>query len=504
MNRLIITIVFVVFGCSLILITTRNYNLSIDADGKAYVLVSRNIMDGNGVVNAQGELVRHWPPLYPIILAGCTGVSGADGLSAGRYLNAALIALMFLVFNLILARQRIGPGLTIFMNLLLLFSLPITIYAWFYSEGLFMVFLLSALFFIFKWTDDSKKITLIIAGVISGLSIVTRYAGIGFIGGIALYILFFHPDKVKTRISNLGIYISSLAIMLIPWLIYILMMGGRSANRELIFHPITFSKFSSMFSTMISWIAPNMIFAAIGGILFIILVSVAVWKFTHFKKIILNTYQENKGYYRILILTSVSYLLFLFVSISFWDAYSPLNDRMLTPLFPLLLFLLVVFLKEAFSSRYFKVITMVVCMFTFIGESVVSFTFWKDHYLMGHGFTAKEWQDSETIDYVRNHQQYNIYSNGDDVIYLHIPDLESEIRPVPSWINPMTQSRYDSFDDDLARMKSQVDSGQALIVYFYNVEGRAYLIQAEELLAFFEGYDLMSYEDGFVLNKRDR
>ncbi len=502
MNRLIITIVFILLGCSLILFTTRDNNLSIDADGKAYVLLSRNILDGKGVVNEQGELVRQWPPLYPITLAGCSGLTGVDGLVAGRYLNAGLIALLILVFNLILARQKIKPALTVFLNLLLLFSVPVTIYAWFYSEGLFMVLLLSALFFILKWTDDNKKITLIIAGVISGLSLVTRYAGIGFVGGFALYILFFHPGKVKTRISNFGIYISSLVIMLIPWLIYIQMMGT-SMNRGLNFHPITFSKFISMFPTIISWIAPNMIFAAIGGVLFLILISAVVWKYKHFKKIILDTYHENKGYYIAFILLSVSYLLFLFVSISFWDAGSPLNDRMMTPVFPLLLLLSVVFLKGAFSSRYLKVITTVICVFIFIGGSVVSFTFWKEHYIMGHEFTAKAWQDSETMDYVRNHPHYNIYSNVDDAIYLLIPELKFETRPVPAWLNYMTMTENDSLEDDLARMKSQVDSGKAQIVYFHNID-RDYLVQAKQLLALFEGYDLLSFEDGFVLNRRDR
>ncbi len=503
MNRLIICIVFILLGCSLILIATSENNLSIDADGKAYVLLSRNILDGKGVVNDQGQLVRHWPPFYPIVLAGCSGISGADGLITGRYLNAGGMALLILVFNLILARQKVKPALALFLNLLLLFSLPLTVFGWFYSEGLFMVLLLAALFFIFKWTDDNKKISLIIAGLISGLSLVTRYAAIGFIGGFALYILFFRPGKVKTRILNLGIYVVSLALMLIPWLIYIETMGS-SANRALLFHPIPFSKILSMFSTLISWIAPNMIFAVIGGVLFLILVYFAVVKYKHFKEIIQNTYLENKGYYNVLMLAAGSYILFLFVSISFWDAYSPLNDRMMTPVFPLLLLILPVFLKKAFSSRYFKVITMVVCVFMLAGGTIVSSAFWKEHYTIGHGFTARVWQESETLEYLRNHPCCNIYSNGDDVIYLHIPGLKFETHPLPSWQNPMTMTPYDSYQDDLARMKSQADSGMAQIVWFHKIDGRAYLIQAKELLALFEGYDLLSFEDGFILNRRAR
>jgi hypothetical protein len=502
MSRLIITIVFILLGCSLILFTTRDNNLSIDADGKAYVLVSRNILDGKGVVNDQGQLVRQWPPFYPIVLAGFSGLTGTDGLVAGRYLNAVLMALLILVFNSILSRQNVKPALMVFLNLLLLFSLPLTIYAWFYSEGLFMVLLLSALYFIFRWTDDNKKITLIITGLIGGLSLVTRYAGIGFAGGFALYILLFRPGKVKTRITNLGIYISSLVIMLIPWLIYIQMMGT-SMNRGLVFHPISLSKFLSMFSTLISWIAPNMIFAAVGGVLFLILVYLAVREYPRFKEILQHTYREHKGYYNVLMLAAGSYILFLFVSISFWDAGSPLNDRMMTPVFPLLLLLLPVFLKGAFSSRYFKVITILVCVFMLLGGSLVSSAFWKEHYTIGHGYTSRAWQDSETLDYVRKHPCCDIYSNVDDAIYLLIPELKFETRPVPSWFNYMTMTTYDSFEDDLARMKNQVDSGKAQIVYFHNID-RSYLVQAEQLLAMFEGYDILSLEDGFILNRRDR
>jgi len=98
------TFIFPVAAFLLVLCTSRNHDPGITSDSAFYLETAGNIISGKGLTDDYGRVNAHWPPLYPIVLAGASRVTGMDCITSGKFLNALIIGLMFLVFNLILAK----------------------------------------------------------------------------------------------------------------------------------------------------------------------------------------------------------------------------------------------------------------------------------------------------------------------------------------------------------------------------------------------------------------
>ncbi|NTV84157.1 MAG: hypothetical protein HGA23_07650, partial [Bacteroidales bacterium] len=232
-------IIFPLAAIMLVLIASWRYNLGVTSDSISYIEVSRNIKTMAGVVNDNGKVIKHWPPLYPASLAATSVLTGLDSLEAGKYLNAVVIGLFFVVFNIIL-KSTVQDKLIIWLsNLLLLFSLPLTVFIMFWSEGLFLLLLLAFLSFFIKWINLKYRYLLIVSAIFAGLMILTRYAGIGLIAGAIIFIVFFHKDKIRARISDLMVFTAFAGLILAPWLLYTRMAGDQEEIRSCVFHPVT-------------------------------------------------------------------------------------------------------------------------------------------------------------------------------------------------------------------------------------------------------------------------
>jgi hypothetical protein len=109
-----ITLLFCVASFFLLLFLTSNYNLGMTSDGFNYIEISRNILNGKGIVNNNGEIVNHWPPLYPISLAIISQITNLDPFESARYLQAFLLFSTFFVFNLILNRFNLNCSYQLF------------------------------------------------------------------------------------------------------------------------------------------------------------------------------------------------------------------------------------------------------------------------------------------------------------------------------------------------------------------------------------------------------
>src|SRR5215211_3904175 len=74
-------------------VATSRYGAGVSSDSTKYLSVAQNLLAGNGLYDHKGFPLLSWPPLYSILLAGLSGLTGLDVFVAGWYFNVFLLGL---------------------------------------------------------------------------------------------------------------------------------------------------------------------------------------------------------------------------------------------------------------------------------------------------------------------------------------------------------------------------------------------------------------------------
>jgi hypothetical protein len=187
---------------------------------------------------------------------------------------------------------------------------------------------------------------------------------------------------------------------------------------------------------------------------------------------------------RLLALFVPVYALFLLASISLLDANTPLDDRILAPLYLAGLGLAVFLLAEAWrlaqSRRGLRVVLAVAVIGLAAASLFQSARLAAAGYQQGIGFYSRAWQQSEVLGVVRALPGgLVIYANAPEAIWLHTgrPALR-----IPRQFDASQQAANPEFAAELARMAASLEAG-GRVVYFDAVGGRAAPSQAEVVAA---------------------
>jgi 4-amino-4-deoxy-L-arabinose transferase-like glycosyltransferase len=495
---------FTPFACLILLGATWNYDLGVTSDSVTYLEVSRSIKQLNGLKNAEGKTILHWPPVYPAVLALASALTGLDSLRAGKCLHVALIGLLFILFNIILMKVSQVKATWWIANLLLLFSIPLTVFLILWSEGLFMALLLVFILFFVRWIESEKRSLLILSAFIAGILLITRYAAIGLLGGIFIYLLFFYRTNIKEKLLSFLIFMAVLILTVLPWIIYTEVAGNGESIRSFVFHLFSLRDLEDMINTFKSWLLPES-FGFGSFILPILLIITVIFlifipvKYADIKKQLFFNLLLNKSFMIIMLSMSLSYLFFLLLAITFFDAQTMLDNRMLSPLYLTGLLLIIPLLNWLFSDRRILIAGFIFLFIVISGMSVHSYQVWHDHYLHGRGYTSKYWKDSETLKKLVDLKEYAFYSNGVDVIKLYFPEKAMTVKRLPTWRNPHTLKKNELYEFKKLEMKQLISDGSHILVYFEKITWRDYLIGKEELLDLFKGYRTDRLKDGFII-----
>jgi hypothetical protein len=96
----------------------------------------------------------------------------------------------------------------------------------------------------------------------------------------------------------------------------------------------------------------------------------------------------------------------------------------------------------------------------------------------GAGFTSRTWINSECMAYLEKLDDgITIYSNGSDAIMFW---LNKDALPIPAKIFPGTRLPNENFDKDFALIQTNVDKGDAIVVFFTELSVRWYLPSKSE------------------------
>ena len=165
---------------------------------------------------------------------------------------------------------------------------------------------------------------------------------------------------------------------------------------------------------------------------------------------------------------------FLVVSISLLDASTPLDDRILAPVYVATIFLALYAVGELLqvvaNPRRWQA-GLATLLLLLVAGSVIRDVVWvNDGYTNGIGFSSLAWQRSPVIQQVRSLPKDALfYSNVPEAIYLH---ANRRALPFPRPLNATTQRPNQGYAAEVDRMRELLDQEAALLVYARSLSQR--------------------------------
>jgi 4-amino-4-deoxy-L-arabinose transferase-like glycosyltransferase len=161
---------------------------TIESEGAEYAKIAENLRNGFGFVGlvVPGPQI-HFPPLYPLLIAGTSFLTGGDYELAGRLVSLTLGALLPLpVFGI--ASRLFNTAVGVIAGALTLLH-PLTIYLSFMvlSEGAYATLFLSAVYLVVRALDDASNRLWPLIGAGFGICYLVRAEALG---AFAISVLF--------------------------------------------------------------------------------------------------------------------------------------------------------------------------------------------------------------------------------------------------------------------------------------------------------------------------
>lgn len=474
--------------CILIMWITP-YGSGVSPDSTTY------IGGANSLVSGKGYSITHYPPLYPFFLA-IMSLLKNNYVQAARFLNAILFGLNagLLAFAVFLTTGRNYFSTTLAAFFFFSSAPLLVVHSWAWSEPLFIAFSLTCIILLSVYITKPKLPFLIASSLSLGYALLTRYIGLAFLPA-ALIVVFLgeFSRPLSRRLSDTLIYFIFASTPLGFFIMRNMIMAGSATNRHMAFHPVSaFSFFRDSISIVLFFIAPFSLPSGMRPLIFglfaiFLLIGVAFWvKRQHITFSDINWHSLDIKISIVSLVLSLSYLLFLFISITFFDAATPVDNRLLSPLFVFLI--LLAFSAIWAASQTLKKPIIWWCFLLLASLSIIikipeAIRSAVDIRENGLGYTSRQWQESEGVAYLKSittEDDRSIYSNGSDVVNF-LTGKESQAIPIK--YSASTREKNQSYDKEIGAMCKEIREGKAFLFYFNTITHRKYLPTEDEIEA---------------------
>jgi 4-amino-4-deoxy-L-arabinose transferase-like glycosyltransferase len=400
------------------------YGVGIYVDTLYYVTSAKNLLNGIGMGRLTGNGVykpmTHYPPLYALVLA-FTQVLGLDMLAGARWVSMLAFGLAVLLAGWIVWQRTGSTFFSLATAFLVLGSgVLLRTFSWAMSEPLYIVLELSGFLLLAVYFKASRRGWLVAASLAIGLALLTRYVGFSLVAVFTLALLVNRSLKRPRRFMDIGLFLFLSLLPSIIWFIRNRLVSGTLANRVISWHPITEEKFASLVKAVLSWgLVPQRL--AIGRetlafsfIAAVLMIASLIWLFRNWPRQGAAPAQEFT-----LQLSCWAYLGLLAVSLNWIDATTPLDNRILMPLYLNILLLLGIGMALLWQRPGLLPRLMAVGMLlwfsyftlTRLDGAVLDLT--RD----GQDYASLEWKSSPTIQFIREQDPPLVYTNDVTAIY---------------------------------------------------------------------------------------
>lgn len=474
------------------------WGIGLTPDSITYIQGARGILKN---IDFSG-LGTHYPPFYFILLA-FTGLFFESIIISARYLHIFIFVINAFLFSYLLKSKTQSQwlfvlGLSVFISAPVIFKTHVM--AW--SEPFFVTCMLCNFHFISEYLWKGQNKDFILAAIFAALAIVTRYIGIALIITCLLIIITESRRCLKERIKNTVYFAVISGLPMFFWLLRNELTQHQITSRSFVSHLISFENIQQCLETIYGWF----FLSQDHGYLLAVLVMISGW--VYWRYYFKDSREKNMGSYQLLKVSmtfAVLYIVLLFISKSFFDAYIPFDQRILSPLFLcVVLIILLLFKKCSDNFSHYVKITFSICACLFILAQMFILEKEMDYFVNngiaynGVGYTTKIWVTSKTVDYARTlPNQAVIYSNGPDIITLF---LDTSSKTIPCLINPVDRLKNNNFPAQFENMIADIKLKNGYLIYFVNINWRWYLPSLQMLVQSLQGFTIYQTEDGFIFS----
>lgn len=210
--------ILAVIGVILCGVATFRYGAGVASDSTKYLSVAQSLLAGKGLYDHLGLPLLAWPPLYSIILAGLSLLTGWDVFIVGWYLNVFLLGLnVFLsgvIFYLVFPEKPLYAYLASLF--VLLSSASLRMHATISSDPLYLTLTLGFLIAVDSYVKKRSYYAFAWMVLFSVLAPLQRYVGPAVIVTAEIVILVENRKSIRVLIRD-GFVLGLISILPIAW-----------------------------------------------------------------------------------------------------------------------------------------------------------------------------------------------------------------------------------------------------------------------------------------------
>jgi 4-amino-4-deoxy-L-arabinose transferase-like glycosyltransferase len=471
-------------GAALTLYAATPAGIGLTNDSAAYIGGARSILNGTGYsdiwLDTAIEPITHYPPLLSLTLA-LIGRLGLDPLRGARLLNILLFGANTALIGLLGWRMTRSQIWGIFLAVLFgLSAAVLQIHAFALSEPLFLFLSLSSLILFdlsFEKKEERRKnasfLFLLSSGLLAGLTCLTRYSGLALIATILLSVFLLLPDW-RSRFTKAIYFLVGAVPPIAAWFIRNALVAETATNRTFQWHPVTMENIARGIYNFSQFIMPiesirreMMKSGAVAWILFGLGLALLAWLIIQAFRLILRRDVSISP----LIFTNAVYIFgylgAVLFSMSFFDASTKFQIRILAPLYVSWMILFVAVVEKFLNTkaRLWRTLAIIsiaiaISLSAYGFQSTVS----ELRNSAGLGYGSWKWRDSLVMQSLRNLPEDRIiYTNTPPAVYLV---TGRACRTIPTPLDPVDNLPRGEYDQDVAQMRADILSGRAVLALF--------------------------------------
>ena len=447
------------------------YGLGLIDDAISYIAAARAMLSGFGFTRiwlATGlEPITHWPPGYPAVLTAISFILKIDPYRSARALNilvfggnAALLALL----GYKMTRSTIWAA---FLSLIfLLNSAILRLHAQALSEPLYLFVSMLAFWAFYEAIEGNDKkshLLLVLTGFLTALSYITRYAALSLFATFVVAIFILYPTWRK-RFVSFGIFLIGAIPPIFAWMLRNKLVGGSATNRAIRWHPVTTENIQRGLQEFFAFLVPlsrlrttwyeN--FTFLGFFVAVLIIFLLTWLLPRGLKYFLKpknaTRPETISFTTVLYI--FGYMGSLFVSLTLFDAATPLNDRIMSPVYVAVLVMLVYFIHKLFGQgkmmgKFLSFVLMLAVGVLFVSAQIRQVRALQE---TPTGFASWRWRESVVMETIRNlPEDVIVYTNQQPAVYFWTDR--------PAMVLPRG-------DTQISEVREKILKGEVVLAYF--------------------------------------
>ena len=474
-HRWFFLIVLLMWGLVILAVSTR-LGVGTSPDSAVYIGAADNLLKGKGLTVPFGSQLdspmTQFPPLYSLLLS-LFGLLGLPVLAAARLVNAILLVINSLLVYFALRTLTGKKALAPLVGSMLLIVSPsyLLIHQMAWSEPFFLALLLAALLVTVRYLQDGQTRFLAAAAGLAGLAALTRLVGVAYIGAIAIAIVLLGPGSMQRRIGHSILFGMFAVLPLVLWLVRNQLLAGTAVTRSLAFHPVGKEQGLQLLSTLSGWLLlPASLPTTVKAAMILLLVVGIVTLLWTARSQVTSRWKATL-LFPLLALGIVVYSLFLMASISFLDANTPLDERILIPVYVQGLIIATALLSTRFHHPAWLKRSAVIVFAVFVcTASFANFERARTLYWTGGGFNSPALREPLLVEQIARlpFGQW-LYSNSPEAIYLQ---TGRPVLQLPRKFNLMTQTDNPMYASQMKLVQENLEKQGGLIVYFSWVKGK--------------------------------